>query len=300
MFGYVRALPDVLPQEEVSRYEAVYCGLCTTLGTRYGWSARFILNYEFVFLAMLLSPEDKGSCLARSCPARPWRKKACWTGGPALEAAADESLILTWWKLRDALRDGPWWERLAARAAMLPLGRHFRAAAARRPDFARTVEACLDRLHALEEARAASLDRPADAFAQILQAAAIETTPPARARAASLILYHVGRWIYLADAWDDRREDAAAGNYNPVLTLFGPDPEEGRDRVRETMQTSLGMARTAFDLLEWGIWEPLLDHLLGTALPVVEEAVFTGLWKERRKLRRRLKRAKRQSNDVST
>ena len=108
MFGYVRAIPDVLPEEEARRYEAVYCGLCMTLGTRYGWTARFILNYDFVFLALLLAPGEAGGCACRTCPAKPWRKKECWTGGASLEAAADESLILTWWKLKDSLRDGGW------------------------------------------------------------------------------------------------------------------------------------------------------------------------------------------------
>ena len=81
MFGYVRAIPDVLPEEEARRYEAVYCGLCMTLGVRYGWTARFILNYDFVFLALLLAPGETEACACRTCPARPWKKRACWTGG---------------------------------------------------------------------------------------------------------------------------------------------------------------------------------------------------------------------------
>ena len=287
MFGYVRAIPDVLPEEEARRYETVYCGLCAALGSRYGWTARFILNYDFVFLAMLLSPGEAEDCVCRVCPARPWKRKPCRTGGAALDAAADESVILTWWKLKDALLDGCWWEKLAARAAMAFLKKHYRTAASRRPDFDRTVADCLEELHGMEEAVLASLDRPADTFARILQAAAIETEPPARARAAGQILYHVGRWIYLADAWDDREEDAGTGSYNPVLALFGPEiPPEGEQRLRETMRTSLGLARTAFALLDWGEWEPLLDHILGVGLPAVEEAVFTGQWKQRKKNRR--------------
>ena len=46
MFGYVRAVPSVLPEEDARRYEGVYCGLCRTLGQRYGWTARLILNYD--------------------------------------------------------------------------------------------------------------------------------------------------------------------------------------------------------------------------------------------------------------
>lgn len=39
VFGYVRAVTAVLPPEEQARYRAVYCGLCKTLGERYGKAA---------------------------------------------------------------------------------------------------------------------------------------------------------------------------------------------------------------------------------------------------------------------
>ena len=55
MFGYVHISPDKLNGEEQQLYRACYCGLCHTLGRRYGVFARMILNYDLVFLAMLLS-----------------------------------------------------------------------------------------------------------------------------------------------------------------------------------------------------------------------------------------------------
>ena len=63
MFGYVRAVTAVLPPEEQARYRAVYCGLCKTLGERYGKAAQLTLNYDFVFLALLLAPPSRmASC----------------------------------------------------------------------------------------------------------------------------------------------------------------------------------------------------------------------------------------------
>lgn len=106
MFGYVRAVTAVLPPEEQARYRAVYCGLCKTLGERYGKAAQLTLNYDFVFLALLLAlPEEEETALFR-CPAAPWKKKPVWPGDAALEAAADATVILVWWKLQDAIRDG--------------------------------------------------------------------------------------------------------------------------------------------------------------------------------------------------
>ncbi len=281
MFGYVRAIPSLLSAEDAKRYEGVYCGLCRTLGERYGWTARCILNYDFVFLAILLAePETTGCFKACACPIHPWKKKACWLKNPVLETAADKSLILTWWKLQDAVQDGNAWERTKAKAAMLPLKRHYRKAAGLCPSFDATVQTCLAQLHEMEREWLPSLDRPADTFARILQAAATETQPPARQSGIGQMLYHVGRWIYLIDAWDDLEEDRKKGSYNPLLARFGSEVEENRAMLRETMHTSLGLVDTAFSLLDWGEWEPLLGHILALGLPAVEESVFTGQWKK--------------------
>lgn len=288
MFGYVRAATSVLSPEDARRYQGVYCGLCRTLGERYGRRAQMILNYDFVFLAMLLAqPGPESDFPLCTCPAKPWKKKACWTVNPALEAAADASVILTWWKLQDSIRDGDWKERAAGKSACLALKSHYEKAAAFRPDFDRTVQSCLEELHRLEEANTPSLDRPADTFARILQGAATHMEPAARASAVSQILYHVGRWIYLADAWDDLEEDRKTGSYNPVLARYGQEAQDQKDHLRDTMHASLGIADTAYSLLDWGEWEGLLGHILHTGLPAVEEAVFTGQWKRRQKQNQR-------------
>ena len=118
-----------------------------------------------------------------------------------------------------------------------------------------------------------------------MQAAAVGVQPAARKSAMEQILYHVGRWIYLADAWDDLEEDARRGSYNPLLACYGPQAQDQSQRLRETMHASLGIADTAFSLVDWGPWEPLLGHILRQGLPAVEEAVFTGQWKKRNKSR---------------
>ena len=69
MFGYVRPNRDELKVRQLRDYEALYCGLCSSLGKRHGFFARFFLNYDFTFLAMLLDggrPETE----RRRCPAR--------------------------------------------------------------------------------------------------------------------------------------------------------------------------------------------------------------------------------------
>ena len=102
MFGYVRPVMDKLGQEEQERFQEAYCGLCYELGRQYGVLARCMLNYDFTFLAILLE-SDVPHCTSYRCPCKHFCKKERLDTSPALETAADVSVILAWWKLRDEI-----------------------------------------------------------------------------------------------------------------------------------------------------------------------------------------------------
>ena len=279
MFGYVLPQKNELKVREWEDYRAVYCGLCHTLGRRYGFFTRFLLNYDFAFLAMLLTgPGDKPEAVRRRCAALPVRGCMACAAREGLDIAADESVILTWWKLQDNIQDAPPLKRLAARGLSLIWGRAYRKAAGLRPEFDQTVSRCLAQLRALEEARSPSLDRTADTFARILSSAA-----PAGDRAVEQLLYHVGRWIYLVDAWDDLAEDAASDGYNPVALRWPDGPEGHREELRSTLRHSLNLALSACNLSDFGPYHPIVLNILCLGLPSVEEAVFTGQWRELKK-----------------
>src|SRR5699024_5106532 len=130
----------------------------------------------------------------------------------------------------------------------------YRRARALRPAFDQTVSACLEELRRLEEEGCSSLDRTADTFARILTAAAPPSGISARDRAMEQLLYHLGRWIYLVDAWDDLEEDRAAGNYNPITARFPGGEEENRAYLRTTLLHSRNLIISAFGLLEPSGW----------------------------------------------
>ena len=284
MFGYVRPLKANLSEEDRNRYDMVYCGLCHTMGERYGFLSRFTLTYDFAFLAMLLAPQEvcPASCLRR-CPAHPFRKKkncACFDG---LATAADESLILTWYKLRDDVQDKGFFSGLPARIASWGLRKAYRKAANLRPEFDRQVQICLETLRQMEMEKSGSIDRVADAFARILEAAAPKSGNETRDRILSQILYHVGRWIYLTDAWDDLKEDREQGSYNPLEIRFDHDPEAHMEELRTTMTHSLRLAVSAYQLAEFGAFNAVIENILYSGLPTVQEAVLAGTWHEMQK-----------------
>ena len=280
MFGYVRPYRSELRVRELEDYEAMYCGLCAVLGQRHGFVARMLLNYDFVFLAMLLSPQEGRAVTTQCrCPARLGlcKKRACSVSG-GMETAADESVILTYWKLRDNVSDSGFFRGLGARILSALLLPGYRRAAAQHREFDAGVRACLEELRRLEGENSPSLDCTADTFARILQGAAVPTGDEGRDRALGQLLYHVGRWIYLVDAWDDLKEDLASGGYNPIHARFQGGEEEERDYLRTTLRHSLNLSRSALALLDLGCWSSVVENILHLGLPAVEELVFRGEW----------------------
>ena len=185
MFGYVRPVREELKCKDFDLYRATYCGLCRELRRKYGLLAPMFLNFDFTFLALLLWPAEQRFVPCRGrCHANPLARKEMCPADPALEAAADESIILTYWKLRDSARDDGPFSGLPARGLALLLAPAYRKAAVCRPEFDRTVRSCLEELTGLEAENCPSIDRTADTFARILQAAA----PGAGAGAAPLPL----------------------------------------------------------------------------------------------------------------
>ncbi len=284
MFGYVVPLRGELKVRELDAYQGVYCGLCHTLGRRYGFLPRLLLNYDYAFLAMVLAHPDEGVDLERRrCVACPLRGKRVCTARPGLDTAADESVILTYWKLRDSVADRGFFRGLPARVLSLLLRPSYRKAARRRPEFDRQTVSCLEELRGLEADKSPSMDRTADTFARILAAAAPATGDRDRDRAQAQLLYHIGRWIYLVDAWDDLEEDRATGRYNPLLLRFPDGPEVHREEIRLTLTHSLNLAISAWNLTGAGAWNGVVLNILCLGLPMVEEAVFTGQWRRRKK-----------------
>ena len=127
------------------------------------------------------------------------------------------------------------------------------------------------------------MDRAADAFAALLGAAAEEAEDPVRRRVLGQLLYHLGRWVYLVDAADDLKKDAESGNYNPVALRFGLKDglwtPESRREFAQTLDHSIHMCATAFELWDFGEWRPLLERTLYTGLFHVGKAVLDGTFR---------------------
>ena len=293
MYGYIRPLRWELRVRELERYNESYCGLCAALKRRYGPLARFLLSYDLTFLALLLGGDDGSGC--RYCPLHPVRRRRCGSGR-GLDLAADCSVILSYHKLCDDIRDSRGIKRLAARLLRSLLQRAFQKARKQLPEIDEAVERELERLGELERANTPSPDRAADCFAQLLAAFGTLAGDEERRRILREILYHVGRSIYILDALDDLEEDSRAGRYNPLRLRWGDRPDEDAlEEIRGTLNLSQRMAVSALELLEKDDNTPITENILMLGLPAVTGLVLSGEWKNKKKLARQWRRRDREA-----
>jgi hypothetical protein len=276
MLGYVKADKTKFEQSECQCYMGYYCGICQSIGKRYGHLLRMLLSYDAAFLAILLaglSPE-KNIFARESCPAHPLRRKSM-IRNVTVDYAGDVMLIMAWYKLMDDMRDEG---RLYAKAAAPVLRKTIRRLEAERPALCRLIEEHLTQLSVLEKAQCANLDQAAEAFATIMAAVFTEGPLPAgfkEQQALAQIGYHLGKWVYLIDAMDDLEDNIHTHSYNPLLYHFAFDKGEPDFRARITdacrfnLLLYLGEISNELDIL------PLMKNR-----NILENIIYAGLYKQ--------------------
>lgn len=282
MFGYIRPAKERLNAHDEELFQAVYCGLCHELGRKYGFSARFVLNFDFTFLAILLSEAGAPACTSCRCIAHPCKARCVMAHTASLEVAADHSIVLAWWQLRDHIKDHGLLKSLPYRLAALFLRSAYRKASRCVPEFDASVQRHLSDLAAREREHCASLDQAAEPFAALMANIAAVAPDELHRRVMAEIFYHLGRWIYLVDAADDLKKDFEAGCYNPLRYRYGLTDgtldEKTQQEVALSLDLSVHRMASAYALLERGVWSNILDSIFYESLYGIGNAVLKGTY----------------------
>lgn len=284
MFGYVRPCRPELKCREWDLYRATYCGLCCTLRERYGLLAPMFLSYDMTFLALLLEKPETHTTLCKGrCHANLLLKKQRVQESEALNLCADYSIILTWHKLQDTLQDSGFIKKISSKILCFFLKRTFIKASTLHPEFSSTTETALTDLQELENQQCPSMDQAANCFALILKETVPTNLDATSYRSLQLLLYHVGRWIYLIDARDDFEEDKKQGDYNPLLYFYGATPDD--EALSLTLSHSLSLARSGLVFLDLGVRTPMIENILSLGLPLIQDSVLKDTWKKTKSLK---------------
>lgn len=228
MFGYIKPYIPELKVKDYEAYRAVYCGLCKCMGKVSSHLSRGALSYDIVFLVLfrLALTEEKCEIKPQRCLAHPFKKRNVMQNNEQLEYCAGVSALLVYYNLKDKIADKGFFDRLGARL-MLPIAKIAKKRVKGLDDVEKVMIDRLEELGRLEKDNCPSPDRTAQAFGELTAYVLSRglDDKDGKKEIANVAGMHIGRFIYLADAFDDYDSDVKKDNYNP-FAAGGTNPRE--------------------------------------------------------------------------
>lgn len=268
MFGYIRPYKPLMRHYEYEIYRSYYCGLCKDMGKRYGQIFRLTLNYDFAYLSLLCAAYGSSSTMKRQrCIVHPIKKRYCVCCGNDFEYTSSAAVISVYHKVCDEIADSGFFKGLFFRLLRKMMNKAYKKASSKLPRIAETVEICMKEQSKLEKEKCASIDKACEPTAKIMSAIASGVTDdPAEQRELSEFGYHLGRFIYLADAHDDLEKDIKKRNYNPLCLNF-EDIDSAKRFALDNINMSLGQAADAYTKCSFRRFKDICDNIVYLGLP---------------------------------
>lgn len=292
MFGYIRICKPQMKICEYEAYQSVYCTLCRKMGKKLGLPSRFLLNYDYTFLAMIMIAlsEQKSSFIRGRCVFNPLKKCGkCTTHDQAFEYTSALTAIMFYHKLRDNINDSDKGKKIIWKLVM-PYANHVRKKAAKNfPAEDALIDDYINRQFAAEknvsESKTVVIDELCEPTANAISAIAEKLS---NKESDKIILRHfgyfLGRWIYLIDALDDLNDDITKGTFNPLAMKYGLTAEDVQNKSdnyenarcfgNDSLNMSAAEAIKYYELLDFGDYKPILDNIMYLGISEAQKAAL--------------------------
>lgn len=255
MFGYVKPVVGEMLVREHEFYKATYCGICRAMKKHTGALSNVTLSYDSVFLAlirMLYIPDSDFSAEQRRCIAHPMKKRPMLKENSAIEYTARAFAVLTYHKVKDDFHDEKGIKKVGAYAV-----RPITSAANNKAELDQLSAIVSDRLamiSTLEDSECESIDRPASLFGELLGEIFAYGLSDTDRLVPYEVGYHLGRFIYAADAAEDYEKDRESGSYNPYVLSYGANglTDENRQSIKCALILECKRIEAAVNLLPFG------------------------------------------------
>lgn len=263
MFGYI-VLSATAKKEDKKKYREAYCGLCHTLKEKFGKTGALSLSYDMTFLSLLLSDiEDSPVTIGKErCIVHPVVEHTYFTT-PVMDYTSDMQILLSHYALLDDNRDEKK-EREDRFASFMD------RITSTYPRQSEAMANGLRKIWENEKNGVMNAEENALLFGEALGELFVRDTKSHFAPDLRMMGCALGRFIYLLDAWDDRKKDEKKGAYNPL----GKDITE--PQMREMLIDAASSAALAMGHM------PLDDYV-----SIFEDILYHGMWSRFRRQKER-------------
>ncbi len=256
MFGYVKPYSQELLVKEYELYRATYCGVCRSMKNNTGIFSPFTLSYDIVFLAFvrLIILDETLKTEQSRCMLHCAHKRLIAEENETLVYCAKVSALLGYGKLKDDISDSGIFGKIRDIALLPVLLRAKKLAAL--DDLGERIFTLLEELSKSEKENQNG-EKPADLFGEILGEVfsyGLDRNKDGKYKSLSYkIGYHLGRFIYYADASEDFDSDCKKDEYNPFRVLYGNSlTDENRSEIKTSLTLELEQLAKYIELLPYG------------------------------------------------
>ena len=218
MFGYIQPDAPYLFKKDEKLYQALYCGLCKSIGKGCGQTARTALTYDMAFMTALIHNIRQEDVQIK--------KSRCglhFIKGRHMAKADDTGILLgcintalAYYKLCDDKADG---DKKGIFRHLYKRG--LKRAEKLHGEAVEIIREQVEKQSQLEKAGCTVIDMACEPTAEMMQKLSIYALKEYSTCDTEALFYDLGKWVYLADALDDYDKDVKKGSYNVLYKAFG-------------------------------------------------------------------------------
>lgn len=267
MYGYVQTFKPELKFKEYDIYRSYYCGLCHCLKEKYGLTAQAALNYDMVFLILLLTglyePETKSGM--KRCIVTP--KKHMFRINSATEYAADMLVLYTYFKFCDDCNDE---KKVSGNFKKMFFKSPYKKLLKKSyGDKINNIIHYTKELEKAEKEKNYDYEIPAYYSGEIVSEI-FAYKDDIWCRHLKKIGAYLGRFLYILDAYEDIEHDLKKKNYNPFTNDFkSMSREEFDNYCNDILMRYISECADEFEML------PIEENV-----EILRNILYIGIWQK--------------------
>ena len=278
MFGYISPDAPYLFKKDETLYQALYCGLCKSIGKGCGQIARTALTYDVAFISALIH-NIKGEDVQikkQRCAVHWFKRRPMALPDETTIALGCVNTVLTYFKLCDDKQDKE------ARGALRHLYKGgYKRAIKKHPEIGEIISKFTIEQAELENRGCDSIDMACEPTAIMMRDAVRYLLGNFSTEHTDNLAYHIGKWVYLIDALDDYDKDVKKGRYNVFYNIYKePDRaaavKKGEDELKFVFDMTFAEMRRSLSNIKFYFNHDLTDNIILRGIPVKTRHIFYG------------------------
>lgn len=239
MFGYLRPFNDELKYKYIKEYKWHYCSICNGLRRKFGLFYSTFLNYEIVFLYLLIDGVIVDASTQKydvRCPINPFYRFQRNINAELLDYVCFLNYYFALRKIEDNYRDEKklryriLYKFLASRKKYIEKCEEYFL-------IKKTLDNELEIFYSLENNFETHFDELALSMGRVLEhivkyyLSKENVSIGPNQKQIEKISLHLGEWIYLIDALEDYNEDLSRKRFNPLFARKKGEEKDGNKKL---------------------------------------------------------------------